>query len=368
MAINRLKCIRRKACHRRVHLFGKTFEERLGKQDSITVAFSKTRNADNNLGKPIEKVLAERPLRNHPFKVLVGCTNDARIHCDCLTAADPFDCALLQEAQQFHLERQRYVADLIEEGGTNLWFEKDNNWWKEKLGLPAETTRIVDIGDADIIHTDTVGSHRNIEHGVRKILAAGAIPVVLGGDHSVNIPCINAFSDEEPFHLVQIDAHLDFVDERHGVRYGHGNPMRRAAEKTYVTGLSQIGIRNGSSTAKEGYVDARAMGSDIQSVRQVRAMGVDGMLARIPEGKRYYLTIDIDAFCPSIAPGTGTPSHGGFLYYDVLEILQGLSKRGDVVGVDLVEVAPSYDPSESTQILAAQLLLNFIGFIFHNRR
>ena len=80
------------------------------------------------------------------------------------------------------------------------------------------------------------------------------------------------------------------------------------------------------------------------------------------------MTIDIDAFCPSIAAGTGTPSHGGFLYYDVLEILQGLTKRGNVVGVDLVEVSPAYDPSESTQVLAAQLLLNFIGFILHNRR
>ena len=69
------------------------------------------------------------------------------------------------------------------------------------------------------------------EHGVRKILKAGAIPVVLGGDHSVNIPCINAFDDQDPIHIVQIDAHLDFVDERHGVRFGHGNPMRRAAEK-----------------------------------------------------------------------------------------------------------------------------------------
>ena len=103
-------------------------------------------------------------------------------------------------------------------------------------------------------------SHANIEAGVRAILAAGAVPVVLGGDHSVNIPCINAFRDEEPFHLVQIDAHLDFVDERHGVKYGHGNPMRRAAEKPYVTGLSQVGIRNVSSTAKDGYDDARKWG------------------------------------------------------------------------------------------------------------
>jgi len=233
--------------------------------------------------------------------------------------------------------------------------------------LPAETTRVVDIGDADIVHTDTVQSHANIEHGVRKILKAGAIPVVLGGDHSINIPCINAFDDQEPIHIVQIDAHLDFVDERHGVRFGHGNPMRRAAEKDYVTGLSQIGIRNVSSTAKDGYDVARSMGADILSVRQYRKLGVDGVLERIPEGKRYYVTIDIDGFDPSIAPGTGTPSHGGFDYYEGMELLDGLAKRGQVVGVDLVEVAPDYDRAGSTSTLAAQLLLNFIGRILHNR-
>jgi agmatinase len=144
--------------------------------------------------------------------------------------------------------------------------------------------------------------------------------------------------------------------------------MRRAAEKDYVTGLTQLGIRNVSSTAKEGYEAARAMGSDILSVRQVRKLGTEGVLARIPQGARLYVTIDIDAFCPSIAPGTGTPSHGGFLYYDVLEILQGVARRHEVVGMDLVEVAPDYDPSGSTQILAAQVLLNFLGFIFHARR
>ena len=232
----------------------------------------------------------------------------------------------------------------------------------------ASDVRIVDIGDADIIHTKTEESHANIEFGVRKILAAGALPVVIGGDHSINIPCINAFSDQEPVHIVQIDAHLDFVDERHGVTAGHGNPMRRAIEKPWVSGMTQLGIRNVSSTAKEGYEDARARGSDILSVRQVQKLGVNAVLERIPLGARYYVTIDIDAFCPSIAPGTGTPSHGGFLYYDVLEILQGLAKRGQVAGIDLVEVAPAYDPTDSTQILAAQLLLNFIGFIFHAQK
>ncbi|MGB4826376.1 MAG: agmatinase [Paracoccaceae bacterium] len=224
---------------------------------------------------------------------------------------------------------------------------------------------IVDIGDADIVHTDTEKSHANIEVGVRAILDAGALPVVLGGDHSVNIPCIRAFAGRGPIHILQIDAHLDFVDVRHGVRHGHGNPMRRAAEQEHVTGITALGIRNVSSTAKDGYDAARAMGDDILSVRQVRKLGVEGVLARIPKGARLYVTIDIDGFCPSIAPGTGTPSHGGFLYYEVLEILQGVAKAHDIVGVDLVEVAPDYDHSGSTAILAAQVLLNFLGFIFH---
>ena len=233
--------------------------------------------------------------------------------------------------------------------------------------LPPDLTRIVDIGDADIVHTDTISSHANIELAVRNLLSQGALPVVVGGDHSVNIPCINAFSDGEPMHLVQIDAHLDFVDERHGVRFGHGNPMRRAAEKEYITGLTQIGIRNVSSSSKEGYDDARRMGSDILSVRQCRRLGPDGVLDRIPAGRNFYVTIDIDAFDPSIAPGTGTPSHGGFLYYEILEILDGLARRGSIKGLDLVEVAPDHDRSGTTAILAAQLLMNLIGRILHYR-
>jgi agmatinase len=237
----------------------------------------------------------------------------------------------------------------------------------DRVYLSGEGCRIVDVGDADIVHTDTERSHASIEAGVRAILAAGALPVVLGGDHSINIPCIRAFDDQPPMHLVQIDAHLDFVDERHGVRHGHGNPMRRAAEHAHITSMTQIGIRNVSSTAREGYEDARGFGSDILSVRQVRAMGIDALLERIPAGADYYVSIDIDGFDPSIAPGTGTPSHGGFLYYEMLEFLAGLAVRGRIAGVDLVEVAPDYDPARVTPILAAQLLLNLIGRILYFR-
>ena len=255
----------------------------------------------------------------------------------------------------------------IREASTLFAFGHAGAYDHEDDAAYLDGARIVDLGDADIVHTDQAASHRAIEAGVRAILKAGALPVVLGGDHSVNIPCIDAFSDEVPMHLVQIDAHLDFVDERHGVRTGHGNPMKRASEKPWVTGLSQFGIRNVSSTAREGYEDARAQGSDILSVRQFRALGPAGALERVPEGARYYLTIDIAGFDPSIAPGTGTPSHGGFLYYEILEFVAGLAKRGTIVGIDLVEVAPDYDPTGSTSILAAQLLLNTIGRILAAR-
>ena len=286
-----------------------------------------------------------------------------KIDADVAVLGAPFDFGTQYRAgARFGPRSIREASTLFSFGHAGAYDHEDDVTY-----LPG-SVKIVDIGDADIVHTDTEQSHANIEYGVRKILASRALPVVLGGDHSINIPCIRAFDDQEPFHLVQIDAHLDFVDERHGVRHGHGNPMRRAAEKDYVTGLSQIGIRNVSSTAKEGYDDARAMNSDIVSVRQMRKIGVEGMLERIPEGARYYITIDIDAFDPSIAPGTGTPSHGGFLYYEILELIDGLTKRGTVIGLDLVEVAPEYDASGSTSTLAAQLLLNTIGRILHNRK
>lgn len=261
----------------------------------------------------------------------------------------------------------RFGPRAIREASTLFSFGHAGAYDHEDDTTYLDGVRIVDIGDADIIHTDTPRSHAGIEAGVRAILKAGALPVVLGGDHSVNIPCIAAFSDEAPIHLVQIDAHLDFVDERHGVRLGHGSPMRRAAERPWVSGLTQLGIRNVSSTAKEGYDAARAMGSDILSVRQVRKLGIDAVLERIPAGTRYYLSIDIDGFDPSIAPGTGTPSHGGFLYYEGLELIAGLARRGQIVGIDLVEVAPDYDHTGTTAILAAQLLLNAIGRIFAAR-
>ena len=286
-------------------------------------------------------------------------TDWSTIEADVAVMGAPFDAGTQwRSGARFGPRGVREASTLFSFGHAGAYDHED-----DRVYLGGDV-RIVDIGDADIVHTNTEASHANIETGVRAIIGAGALPVIIGGDHSINIPCIRAFDQEEPFHILQIDAHLDFVDERHGVRHGHGNPMRRAAEQDYVTGMTQVGIRNVSSTAREGYEDARKMGSDILSVRQARELGPLGVADRLPKGARVYVTLDIDAFCPSIAPGTGTPSHGGFLYYEVLELLQQVARNHKVVGFDLVEVAPDYDPTGSTAILAAQITLNFLGFIF----
>lgn len=235
----------------------------------------------------------------------------------------------------------------------------------DTLFLEKDKVSIVDLGDVDMIHTNSERCLENTEQAVRNILDNQAIPVILGGDHAITAATVAAFAHQEPIHIIQIDAHLDFVDERHGVRYGHGNCMRRVSEMAHVSGLTQLGIRNVSSSNQGDYNDARRAGSNIVSVRQFREQGIAQILSQIPAGQRYYITIDIDGFDPSIAPGTGTPSHGGFNYYEILELLQQVCQRGEVVGIDLCEVSPPYDPAEVTATLAAQLLMNLIGYVSH---
>lgn len=291
------------------------------------------------------------------------CTDWDNIAADAAILGVPYDMGTqYRSGARFGPRAIREASTLFSFGHSGAYDYEDDTVY-----LPRDKVRIVDLGDADIVHTDTAKSHENTRFAVRKILKSGALPVILGGDHAVHAPVIEAFDGRGPIHIVHIDAHLDFVDERHGVRYGHGNPLRRAAETKHVVGMTQLGIRNVSSSNRSDYEAALGFGSRILSVLQFRALGVARVLDLIPAGMNYYVTIDIDGFDPSIAPGTGTPSHGGFLYYEVLELLKGVAARGRVIGMDLVEVAPAYDPSGITAFLAAQLLLNFLGFVFHNR-
>jgi agmatinase len=233
--------------------------------------------------------------------------------------------------------------------------------------LTADEVKIVDAGDSDVIYADTKRSLANAEQAVRALLDAKALPYILGGDHSITIATIAAFSNEKPFHVIHLDAHFDFIDGRNGITWGHGSPMRRASELEHVKGITTLGPRNMASISRKDWEASKDYGTHVASTRKLRAQGAAVSLAHIPDGERVYVSIDVDGFDPSIAPGTAGISHGGFSYYEAKDILREIAKRFELVGVDFVEVSPPYDPSGITSLLAAHTSLDFIGFIFHER-
>ncbi|RKD69378.1 MULTISPECIES: agmatinase [unclassified Rhizobium] len=233
--------------------------------------------------------------------------------------------------------------------------------------LTAEEVKIVDAGDSDVIYADTKRSLANAELAVRALLDAKTMPYILGGDHAITMATIAAYSNEKPIHIVHLDAHFDFIDGRNGITWGHGSPMRRASEMAHVKGITTLGPHNMASVSRKDYEAAKAYGTNVVSLRRFRTIGAAAALAHIPDGERVYVSIDIDSFDPSIAPGTATISHGGFTYYEAKDLLREVARRFEVVGVDFVEVSPPYDPSGITSLLAARTSLDFIGSIFHER-
>src|SRR5699024_9597824 len=143
-------------------------------------------------------------------------------------------------------------------------------------------------------------------------------------------------------------APLEWADHRSGRRYGRGSCSRRLSEMDHVKNICQYGIRGISRSLKEGVDEASEYGTTILSPKQMRERRRDNLAALMSEGEKLYITFDIDGIDPSIAPGTGTPSPGGLLYDEVNELLKAVAKHNEVVGFDLVEVAPVYDPTGMT--------------------
>lgn len=238
-----------------------------------------------------------------------------------------------------------------------------------KEQLLAAPIKIMDCGDADILHGDIEYSFNSIETSVRQILERGAIPAIIGGDHSITIPNGRALAClGEDISIVQIDAHLDWTDHVGPQRLGNGSPMRRLSEMKHIDKMCQIGLRGLGSSRREDFEDAMAYGSVLIPSKEVHRIGVEGVLEKIPEAKKYFVSIDIDGFDISLAPGVGSPSPGGLYYDEVMEILAGVCRMGEVVGFDLVEVAPQYDPAGITSRLAAMTILNMMAQIMRHKK
>jgi agmatinase len=227
--------------------------------------------------------------------------------------------------------------------------------------LDGKDIKVVDCGDVIGIAKDVAGNHARSEQAIRKILAVGALPIVLGGDHAIPIPVFRAYEGRGPITLIQVDAHVDWRDVFHGVSDGLSSVIRRASELKHVDEIYQIGLRSAGSARLEEVEAALAYGAHLIPDIELQEVGMKTILDRIPDGGNYYLTIDADGVDPTIMPAVAGPAPGGVNYPQMRTLIQGLVKKGNVVGMDIVEITPSRDVNGITAVTAGRFICNLIG-------
>jgi len=227
--------------------------------------------------------------------------------------------------------------------------------------LDGQNVKVVDCGDVIGEAKDVSGNHDRSEAVVRKILASGALPIILGGDHGIPIPVFRAYEGRGPITLIQIDAHVDWRDRFHGVDHGLSSVIRRASEREQIGDIWQIGLRAAGSGRPEEVQAALDYGSNLVSDIELQDVGMKAILDRIPDGGPYYLTIDADGVDPSIMPAVAGPAPGGVTYPQMRTLINGLARKGRVVGMDIVEITPSRDVNNITAITAGRFVCMMIG-------
>jgi len=231
---------------------------------------------------------------------------------------------------------------------------------------PFEVLRVADVGDVDVNPLNIEDTHVRIEAAVRTILDSRAVPVCVGGDHSITLGVLRAIARRHgPVGLVHVDAHQDMWEEYFGNRYFHGTPFRRAIEEGLLDTRRaiQIGIR-GSVYSPADFDFAKQHGVRTVRAEDVALHGVSWAAKQLElvGGGPVYLSFDIDGVDPAFAPGTGTPEVGGLSSREALELVRTL-RAFDLVGADLVEVSPPYDHSHITSLLAANILFEIVSVL-----
>lgn len=226
---------------------------------------------------------------------------------------------------------------------------------------------VVDCGDLDVSAREPEAANAAIREAVAAIVAAGAVPIVLGGDDSVPVPALEGMSGAGPLSVVQLDAHVDWGDRILGERRGYGSPMRRAAEMGHVTAMAQLGIRGLGSGERWQHDDARAWGSRIVTSAELRAIGAAAALAHLP-AQPVALSIDCDALDPAAFPAVAMPTPGGLDYDEAVAILHAAAGRGRIAGLVLAEFVPERDPVfQPSALIAARLTAVAIGLALKGR-
>ena len=227
----------------------------------------------------------------------------------------------------------------------------------------ALSVRCVDCGNFSWVDGSYDDFARFITASLRQLWRQGAQVFVLGGDHGVTIPVLDALDAVgEPVYILHIDAHLDWREEVGGVTRGYSSPLRWASTKPWVAGMTQIGMRS-TGSARRGEVEAaRNYGSRVFTATEVHARGMAPVLETIPARVPVYVTIDADGMDPTEMPAVMAPAPGGLRFEQVAPLLRAIAIRQRIVGLDIVEIAPHFDHANAiTAITAGRLILNALG-------
>jgi agmatinase len=220
---------------------------------------------------------------------------------------------------------------------------------------------IADVGDVDIHPANAPRTFENITAMVRGILDRGALPVVLGGDHSITYPIFRAF--DEPLHVIHFDAHTDYAPFENDLTITNSHAFRHIAGLPNLKSLTQVGIRSLRHSPPQ-VEDVIASGNRIIPMGEFRRLGPQGVAELVPEGARVYVSIDVDAMDMSLVPGCVSAEPNGLSYTELRDSLKAIAERHDVAGFDFVEVNPQLDVGTGvTAYLGALTVIEFLGHI-----
>jgi agmatinase len=247
--------------------------------------------------------------------------------------------------------------------------EADGEWldhWDFDMGGPLladGACRIADLGNLPTKSKDGKGNRKLIETQTRKILSAGAVPLMFGGDDSTPVPFVAGFSGSSPLTILQIDAHIDWREERYGERLGFSSTMRRASEQAHVWRIVQAGAR-GLGSAREAEVrDAKQWGARIFTSRQIHHDGLGAVLEAISPDADCLICLDCDALDISQMPAVAYPSPGGLSFVQVTDLIAGVAAKARIAGFAMVEFVPKRDRDGTSAFTAARIAANVIGHI-----
>ncbi len=261
---------------------------------------------------------------------------DNRIHAK---AADSFRLALKEDAEWAHHWDYDFDGPLF----------------------PDATFKAVDLGNLPTKTSDGAGNRQKIEATTRKILSAGAVPIMFGGDDSTPIPFIKAFSGGPPITILQIDAHIDWREERYKERNGYSSTMRRASEQAHVWRIVQAGAHGIGSARPEEVKIAQDWGAHIVPSNTIHKHGIESVIQHIELDSDCLIALDLDVLDSSVMPAVAHASPGGLTYLQVTNLIEAVAAKARIAGFSMVEFVPARDHNGAAAVTAARIATHVLA-------